>query len=162
MKIIRFFFILFFILFFIISCNKDSKDREQELLIEYLNDNNIKEEPLESGLCFIETGFSNSGTNNAPSVKVGDTVIVSYKGFLLSNSSVVFDKKEYTNPGVYIYKENITIPGWEEAVGYMKKGISARVIIPSELAYGKNRVGMITPYSTLIFDIRVIDVKSAN
>lgn len=54
------------------------------------------------------------------------------------------------------------IPGFEEGIGMLKKGGKAKLIIPYYQAYGPNgRPGAIPPYSDLIFDIEVIDVKEA-
>ena len=43
--------------------------------------------------------------------------------------------------------------------GMMKKGMTATVIIPSKIGYGSETKGDILPYSTLIFDIEILDVK---
>ncbi|MCF0206127.1 MAG: FKBP-type peptidyl-prolyl cis-trans isomerase, partial [Bacteroidales bacterium] len=51
------------------------------------------------------------------------------------------------------------IDGWEEGILLMKKGSVAQLIIPSNLAYGSEGKGDILPYSTLIFEIEIIDVQ---
>ncbi len=159
MKILFFFKLFCFIFIFFVSCNKDNEEKELELLLQYIENNEIETEPLESGLYYIEVEQSNSYDINSKEIEQGDTVIISYNGYLLSDSSEVFDEKDYDNPGIYVYKEDNVIQGWEEAIAYMKKGISAKIIIPSYLAYGEDRVGVIMPYSTLIFDLSIIDVR---
>jgi len=42
----------------------------------------------------------------------------------------------------------------------MKEGGSSRLIIPSNLAFGSADLGIIPPYSTLIYDVELLDVIS--
>ena len=152
--------ILIFVFFIVISsCKNNKKELELELLYEYLSANNIEEEPTESGLYFLESGFSTPETFNGSYPAVGDSVILIYKGYLLSDETIVFDEKTIIEPGVYIYKVENVIPAWEEIIGYMKIGTSAKVIIPSNLAYDNKQAGVIPPYSTLIFEIRILDIR---
>ena len=41
----------------------------------------------------------------------------------------------------------------------MSKGSKAMVIIPSSLAYGDRDMGIISPYSPLIFTMEVVDIQ---
>ena len=49
--------------------------------------------------------------------------------------------------------------GWERGLQKIKEGGKARLIIPSHLAYGKKGKGDVLPYTTLIFEIDLIDVQ---
>jgi FKBP-type peptidyl-prolyl cis-trans isomerase len=52
------------------------------------------------------------------------------------------------------------IPGWEDGLQVMNKDSRVQFIIPSELAYGSEGVGAkIPPYQTLIFVIKLFDIK---
>ena len=52
------------------------------------------------------------------------------------------------------------IEGWEEGFLKMQKGAKAKLIIPSKLAYkGEGYGSLIPPYSTLIFEIELIDIN---
>ena len=52
------------------------------------------------------------------------------------------------------------IPGWTEALQLMKVGDKWQLFIPSNLAYGPRQMGeTITPNSTLIFEMELLDVK---
>ncbi|MFN5711116.1 MAG: FKBP-type peptidyl-prolyl cis-trans isomerase, partial [Bacteroidota bacterium] len=51
------------------------------------------------------------------------------------------------------------IPGWDEALLLMNSGGKATFIIPSNLAYGEMNQGPIKPFSTLIFEVELLDVN---
>ena len=154
-----YFFIVFSVLGGFISCNKNKKDTETALISEYLEEHSITEDPLPDGLYLIETGFSVSGSSDSEFPEKGDTVIIIYKGYLLSNPSIIFDEKTIDNPAHYVYLKDNVIEGWEEAVGMMKKNAPVLMIIPSDLAYKGKQTGIIPPYSALIFEARIIDIK---
>ncbi len=158
-KKISYFFIILIFLGGLNSCNKNEKDAEKALISEYLEEHGITEDPLPDGLYLIETGFSTSSSIESDFPQKGDTVIIMYKGYLLANPSVVFDEKTIDEPAHYVYLEDNVIRGWEEAVGMMKKDASVLIIIPSDLAYKGRQTGIIPPYSTLIFEARILDIR---
>jgi len=83
---------------------------------------------------------------------------VHYSGFLLNGTK--FDSSvERDEPFTFVVGVGQVIPGWDEGVQLMKKGSKARLIVPSDLAYGDRDLGKIPPNSTLIFDVEVIDAK---
>ena len=53
------------------------------------------------------------------------------------------------------------IQAWIEAFPYLKKGARAAMLVPYEQAYGAGGYQSIPPYSNLVFDIEVKDVKDA-
>ena len=55
--------------------------------------------------------------------------------------------------------EGSVIKGWEDALLRMRKGMKAKVTIPSELAYGKEGNSVIPPNSTLVFDMEIVSVS---
>ncbi len=141
---------LFFAAVILNGCMKESSDpfeEEQSKREQYLQDNNITTEPTASGLYYIETL---EGTGAAPSQ--GVMVKVAYTGKLLNGQE--FDSGEFE----YRFDFNQVITGFEEAISYMKKGGKATAIIPSYLAYGAYSVGSIPSYSTLVFDIELLEV----
>jgi FKBP-type peptidyl-prolyl cis-trans isomerase len=51
------------------------------------------------------------------------------------------------------------IPGLEQGMAGMKAGGARRIVIPSSLAYGGSRNGPIPPFSTVIFEVDLLDVQ---
>lgn len=131
------------------------KEQEMQVLSDYIADSGIEVEPKESGLYYIETT-----PGKGPSPERGQTVKVHYKGTLLNGE--VFDSSyDRGEPLEFALGAGQVIRGWDEGIGYMKKGGKATLIIPSELAYGPQSPpgSIIQPYSTLIFEVELIDVK---
>ncbi len=95
-------------------------------------------------------------------VKAGDTITVGYAGYYVDG--VMFDsseihfadgKMEFVLEGA----ETRMIPGWEEGLKVMNKDARVQFIIPSNLAYGSKGSGAIPPYQTLIFVVKLYDIK---
>jgi FKBP-type peptidyl-prolyl cis-trans isomerase FkpA len=128
---------------------------EMQNLQAYIAENAIATAPMASGLYYIE---NKKGTGAA--VERGNTVRVHYKGALLDGR--VFDSSyDRDEPLEFSIGTGQVIPGWDEGIGYMKVGGKAQLIVPSQLAYGGQAPpgSIITPYSTLVFDVELISVK---
>ena len=53
------------------------------------------------------------------------------------------------------------IPCWSEGVGKMKAGGKARLVCPSDLAYGdQGRPPVIPGGATLVFEVELLEVKA--
>ncbi len=89
-------------------------------------------------------------------VLVTDTVVVFYKGYLLSDGSV-FDQ---TREKPATFPLNRLIKGWQLGLPFCKVGGKIKIVIPSGLSYSiRTRAAKIPPNSTLVFEIEVVDVK---
>jgi len=156
---------------------KELKINPQEangLIQAYLEEANTAAfgENKEQGIAFLETNKNKEGILTTESglqyevieegegVKAGatDTVTVHYHGTLIDGT--VFDSStERGTPASF--GVNQVIPGWTEALQLMSAGAKYRLYIPQELAYGANPHpgGPIKPYSALIFDVELIEIK---
>ena len=84
-----------------------------------------------------------------------DTVKVHYEGKLTDGT--VFDSS-YARAEPVEFPLNGVIPGWTEGVQLMNVGSKFKFYIHSSLAYGANGGGPIPPYSTLIFEVELLDI----
>ena len=108
----------------------------------------------ESGLYYK---FLDDGNTSKRPAK-GDKVSVHYEGSLLSGQ--VFDSS-YSRKQPIDFQLGVgqVIPGWDEGLGLLKEGQKARLIIPSELAYGSRGAGgVIPPNATLLFDVELVGI----
>lgn len=89
----------------------------------------------------------------------GQTVSVHYKGQLPDGT--VFDSSYKRNQPIdFALGVGQVIPGWDEGIGLLKVGDKARLVIPSDLAYGSAGAGgVIPPDATLVFDVELVAVK---
>lgn len=94
-----------------------------------------------------------------------DTVQVYYRGKLINGE--VFDQcftgvnpsPEFDVPFKTVVGSGV-ITGWTEVLRQMKKGERWIVYIPHQLAYGTAGSGKILGYSTLIFDMNLVNIWS--
>ena len=104
----------------------------------------------------------------------GDTVVMNYTGRLFNGK--VFDSsikeevvrsnmpvdptRQYVPAHIVVDNKSI-IRGWYEGLQLLNKGATATFLVPSKLAYGKSGVSIIAPYTPIIFEITVINVRHA-
>jgi FKBP-type peptidyl-prolyl cis-trans isomerase FklB len=96
------------------------------------------------------------GTGISPTAV--DKVKVHYHGTLIDGT--VFDSSVDRGEPI-TFELNKVIPGWTEGLQLMKIGSKYRFFIPQELGYGARGSGKIPAYSTLIFDVELLDVGKA-
>ncbi len=130
------------------------EQQELQLLEDYLERTNVTVEPSESGLRMIK--LKEGVGLNAMS---GQSVFVHYTGKTIDGK--IFDTSlNKARPMQFTLGHGEAIKGWDEAFLQLNKGSKARLIIPSSLAYGKDGYrDVILPYSTLVFDVELIDIK---
>lgn len=87
-----------------------------------------------------------------------DTVKVHYKGTLTDGT--VFDSSYERGEPVEFQLKHL-IPAWIEAIPLLKKGGKMVLVSPPELAYGNRATGKIPANATLVFEIELLDFKSA-
>jgi len=96
---------------------------------------------------------------NGKKANKGDKVSVHYKGQLLDGTE--FDSSyKRKQPIDFAIGVGQVIAGWDEGIQLLKVGDKARMVIPSNLAYGSQGAGgVIPPNAPLIFDVELMDVK---
>lgn len=111
-------------------------------------------ESTESGLRYK----INKTGKNGKSPKPGDILKVHYEGFLTDNTK--FDSSlDRGQPLEFELGVGKVIPGWDEGLQLLKKGEKARFVIPPHLSYNDRVAGPIPPYSILIFDVEIIEIR---
>jgi FKBP-type peptidyl-prolyl cis-trans isomerase len=108
----------------------------------------------DSGLQYVELK-----EGDGEKAKKGDTVEVHYTGWLKDGKKFdsSLDRKE---PFSFKLGAGKVIKGWDEGVAGMKVGGKRKLIIPSELAYGKRGAGdAIPPDAELTFEVELLKIK---
>ena len=95
---------------------------------------------------------------SGPVPEAGDVVQVDYVGKLADGT--VFDSSyDYGEPFAFPVGQGFVIPGWDEAMSMLPVGSKAKLIVPSDLAYGEMGAGeVIPPNATLYFEVELIDI----
>ena len=136
--------------FLFTSCEKEDKYIDWKVLNERWLEQH-KNDPgfqvTESGLCYKVIRQGNPNDRKATSTSY---INVNYEGKLINDS--IFDESEqYQN-----YLSNM-IEGWQEGIIKMHTGDIYQFYIPWELGYGEDGSGSIPPYSTLIFQVELVN-----
>jgi FKBP-type peptidyl-prolyl cis-trans isomerase FklB len=131
-----------------IKYGKLKRDAEQ-----FLAENQSREGVIttESGLQYEVVKL---GTGIKPTIH--DEVKVHYHGTMIDGT--VFDSSvERGEPITFALTQ--VIPGWTEGLQLMPVGSKFIFYIPYNLGYGEQQVGPIAPYSTLIFEVELLDIE---
>lgn len=108
----------------------------------------------DSGLVYHEL---RPGTGPSPTAT--DTVKVNYRGTLVNGTE--FDSS-YTRNEPAQFALNGVIPCWTEGLQKMKVGGKAKLVCPSNLAYGDAGRPSIPGGAALIFDVELLEIIGAN
>ena len=126
----------------------DNKAAGEKFLAENATKEGVK--TTESGLQYK---VIKEGKGAIPTDK--DKVKVHYKGTLIDGTQFdsSYSRKEPASFGV-----TGVIKGWTEALKMMPVGSKWELYIPQDLAYGSSNTGKIKPFSTLVFEVELIDI----
>ena len=130
---------------------KENAEKGEAYAVKFAKEKGVKK--TDSGLLYQ---VEKEGSGDAP--KDSDTVVVNYKGALIDGKE--FDNS-YSRGEPLSFRLDGVIPGWTEGLKHVKKGGKIKLVIPPNLAYGKNGVPGIPPNSTLVFDVELLDIKPA-
>ncbi|AFK03905.1 peptidylprolyl isomerase FKBP-type [Emticicia oligotrophica DSM 17448] len=136
------------------KAQNEKKNNEAKLMEEFAKKNFPNATKTQYGIYHTVV---KEGTGDL--IKAGQVVTVDYTGKLMNGK--VFDSS-VGKPGPKFQVtvgQGAVIPGWEQALLLMKKGEKSIIFIPSSLAYGEQGGGPIEPFSSLIFEMEILDVK---
>jgi FKBP-type peptidyl-prolyl cis-trans isomerase len=131
---------------------------EEDQIRSFLLDNDLPDEPLESGLYYFELV---EGTGDT--VRFGDQVQAWYTGTFYDGR--IFDSNIGGDLLVRTIPDENLIQGFNEGLLLMREGSKGLMIIPYYLAYGilgaKDNFGVtrIPPYKTLFYEVEVVKVN---
>jgi len=123
--------------------------------VDFLADNAKRD-----GVVTLESGLQyevvEAGDENAAKPERSSKVRVHYHGTFTDGR--VFDSS-YQRGNPAEFPVGGVIAGWTEALQLMNVGAKWKLYIPYQLAYGaQGSPGGIPPYSTLVFDVELIDI----
>ncbi|MBE0661237.1 MAG: FKBP-type peptidyl-prolyl cis-trans isomerase [Bacteroidales bacterium] len=125
---------------------------EPQELADYLATNEITVAPTESGLYIIE-----KEKGSGASFKIGDRIKAH---FIIStvNGSQLYSTYDQGQPMEVEIGKDFDNDGITEAIETMKKGTKATVIVPSNLAFGREGRGeMVPPYTTMVYEVEITE-----
>lgn len=133
------------------SCNKPTlSELEQELIEQYLRDNNLDATPTPEGVYYKITA---KGEQKHPDKN--SRIKVSFKGKFLDNTVFVDNTDE---EGTWLNLSKM-IEGWRIGLPYFEKGSRGTLIIPSHLGFGHRGQGEIPGSTVIIYDIMLLDIE---
>lgn len=123
-------------------------------LVAYIEKENIKEQPVESGIYIIPL---EKGKGRCP-VK-GEKVELDFSATILNGQEVgsTYDMDEKFT---FVLGENFVIPGWEVILPKMHLGERVKAIVPFDMAYGEHQVGNVPAYSNMVYDIKLLKITT--
>lgn len=146
--------ILFFMVLAIVfsSCFKDRMEKDEQKILDYIEENNLDAQQGEDGLYFV---IEEEGTGKRPDIT--STVKVDYEGFLTDGAK--FDSSIDRGTPATFPLLNV-IEGWQIGIPLFKEGGKGMLLIPSHLGYGKTPPpgGTIGKNEVLVFTIDLIEV----
>lgn len=137
-----------------ITAHMQEKAKENEAEGEKFLAENAKKEGVKTLPSGLQYKILTEGSGASPSTN--DEVSVIYTGKLLNGT--VFDSTDKHGGQPTKFRVNRVIKGWTEALPMMKKGAQWELYIPAKLAYGERGAPAIPPNSTLIFDVKLVDI----
>jgi len=150
-------------LFCATSCLKGDDDNSEYLKmceenykkgLEYWTENG-KRDSVTTTKSDLQYEILSEGKEDGKSPKATDKVKCHYQGAFIDGT--VFDSSYKRNePSTFSLSQ--VISGWTEGLQLMKEGAKYRFVLPYYLAYGANGYSSIPPYSTLVFEVELIEV----
>ena len=137
--------LMFFALFAVSACNKmeareDAEESQIESFKKSVEADTIEVYEVDGIILALQT----VGTEE---YKSEDTITLIFTGESLQQN-LVFAQNDTVK---VVYGDNNLIDGWKTALPYLRKQSSGLLLVTYDKGYGKRRVGVVEPYSTLKF-----------
>ena len=119
----------------------------------------------ETGYIAAEGGlmFKDLSVGTGATAEVGKIAVIHFSGWLDADGKQgqpIFNSRNYDKPIAFKVGTDIVIKGWNIGVIGMKVGGMRRLMVPFHLGYGAKGSGdTIPPYTNLIFDVELIEVR---
>lgn len=115
----------------------------------------------DSGLSYFDLAPGSGAPPND-----GDIVTVHYaiwlaEGFDAPGPQLLEDSESGGQPMTFVLGNNQILPGWEEGVSTMQVGGQRQLVLPPELGFGADGGGFLPPDTTLIIEVRLLEVEAA-
>ncbi|KAG6903009.1 hypothetical protein C0995_007442 [Termitomyces sp. Mi166 len=129
-----------------------SKEKETPKDKEQASKSKATEKEIAGGIKILDAKIG-----SGPLAKKGNTVRVRYIGKLTSGK--IFDKNVKGKPFTFQLGKGEVIKGWDEGVVGMQVGGERKLTIPPAMGYGSQAVENIPKNSTLIFEVKLLEIK---
>ena len=126
-------------------------EAERMAIEAYLSENNLTAQITEEGVYLI---IEDEGGAEKPTLE--SEVTVHYKGYFLDG--LQFDSS-YDRGQPSDFELTNVIQGWQIAIPYFGRDGRGTIIVPTLLGYGAGGNLGIPPYTTLVFDIELLDFE---
>jgi len=93
-------------------------------------------------------------------IKENDIVEIHYIAYFI-DGKIFSETYQSDSPFIFTVGDNRVIEGFNKVMPHIRNGSKGRIVIPSYLGYGsKGLPDLVPPFTTLIFDIEVVSVKT--
>lgn len=135
--------------------SEHTKVQEQILLGTYIDSLESRGHDVDTvdGVYYV---ILEEGEGEGKYPETGDTLSVGYSGYLIDGFR--FDSSE-DGKWEFVLGSSPMIQGWDIGIKQVEEGGKIQFMVPSDLAYGETGQGIIGPYETLIFVVKLFDIK---
>lgn len=148
----RFFPIILLALLSFMSCDKSDDRTEEEIIADFIADNNLVGEFMADG---IFVSIENPGTGEKPTAI--DRVEAFYEGEYASDGKKFDGNLESADPAEFSLQA--VIPGWTKGIPYFGVGDKGWLILPSAQAYGSFPPRDFRSNAALAFYVELVSIK---
>lgn len=137
------------------ALNRNRQHYEQEQIVRFFGSEERAKAALDpTGFYWVEQ----PGTTAGEAVEPGSAVTLSYKGSYLNGRFL--ERSPAGFELVYGTPDQL-LKGVNYAIGRLKVGQNAKIILPSRLAFGENGStnGLVPPYTPLLYEISINAIK---